>query len=126
MSCAIASESKTRSRAGLRSMSSKKPPSRINAALTASTITDLFSLEVRMDLRDVKVGILRALAPFDDKRRTDQLQGFGEGGEVGFAVAGQLGLRTGQRFIEHDERLVLLFLLSVGQCVAQHEIGAIK
>ena len=83
---------------------------------------DVIAVDVRMNLRDVKVGILRALAPFDDKRRTDQLEGFGEGAEVGFDVAGQLGLCPAQRFIEHDKCLVLLFLLAVGQRIAQHRI----
>ena len=83
---------------------------------------DVIAVDVRMNFRDVKVGILRALAAFDDKRRTDQLQGFGEGGEVRFDVAAQLGLRPGQGFIENDERLVLRFLLAAGQRVAQHRI----
>ena len=79
-----------------------------------------------MNFRDVEIGVLRAFAPFDDERSTDQFQGIGESRKVSFDIAGQFRPRSSQGFIEHYEHFVLLLVLGVGQHFLEHWIGRIK
>src|SRR5436190_24198395 len=66
---------------------------------------DVMLLDVRLNLRHVKIGILHPLAAFDDHRRANEFQFSSIMSEIAFDTAGQQWLTLRKSFIHHDQRL---------------------
>jgi hypothetical protein len=63
---------------------------------------DVEAVDLRMNFRNVKIGVFCALAPFDHDGRTDKVQ-FRISGEIGFDLAAQKGLGLSEAFVDDHE-----------------------
>jgi hypothetical protein len=86
---------------------------------------DVVTVDVRMNFRDVKIGILGALTAFDHERAADQLQSIRVGGEVVFDLAGQSGLSLREGFVEDQEDFFRLPRFT-GQRLFENEISGFE
>ena len=61
----------------------------------------MITVDLRMDFRDVEIGILGAFPTFNDHRRANQLEIGGIGRKISLDLPRQIRLRLGQRFVQH-------------------------
>ena len=87
---------------------------------------DVVAVHLRLHFADVEVGILGAFAAFHHHWFTNQIQAVRMRFEISVYLREQGGLRLGQRFVHHDQRLARLALLAVHQRIAQRGILSIK
>jgi hypothetical protein len=74
----------------------------------------------------VKVGVLGALAAFENQRRTDELETLRVRREVSFDLLRERWLSLGQRFIDDDERFVTFPCLAIEQNFFEERVGRIE
>jgi hypothetical protein len=66
---------------------------------------DMMPVDLRLDFRDMKIGILYALSALKDDGGTDQPRGVGKFSEIAFDLRSQGGLALMQGFVEDHQDL---------------------
>ena len=87
---------------------------------------NMVAINLRMNLRNVKIGVLRALAALDDDGRADQGQGIGVRGEIIFDPARQPRLGLRQRFVQDEKHFVRTNGFGAAQGRSQDQVGRIE
>src|SRR5258708_39623786 len=84
---------------------------------------NVVAVNVGMDFGDVKIGVLGALAAFDDERGTDQFEAGRRGAEISLDLRAQPGLGLSEGFVHHYQDGMGTAGSAVGKNVVQERIG---
>jgi hypothetical protein len=87
---------------------------------------DMVAINMRVDFRDVEIGIFGSLAAFYDEWRTHQREAIIMRFEIGLDAPGEIGLGVGKGLIEDDQSFVRKLALIGMQGIFQNQVDGIE